>query len=102
MRQRLAESLTVSFRGGDWPQAPERHVDESGKPLDRAAMARFVAAASIIGPIESARDQLGMFVERTGAQRLVLYMEAIADATATRQSVISFAEHVDTPYEITI
>ncbi len=105
LRQRLAESLTVSFRGGDWPQvpqAPERHVDESGKPLDRAAMARFVAAASIIGPIESVRDQLGMFVERTGAQRLVLYMEAIADATATRQSVISFAEHVDTPYEFTV
>ena len=43
-----------------------------------------------------------MFVERTGAQRLVLYMEAIADATATRQSVISFAEHVDTPYEFPV
>ena len=96
-RKQLAESLTVSFKGGDWPtvpQAPDRHVDESGQPLDRAAMAQFVANASVAGPIESVRDQLSLFVERTGAERLVLYMESIADADATRQSVITFAEHM--------
>ena len=97
LRQQLAESLTVSFIGGDWPtvpQAPDRHLDESGKPLDRAAMAQFVAAGSIVGPIESVRDQVDQFVERTGAERLVLYMESIADAPATRQSAITFAEHM--------
>lgn len=97
LRQRLAESLTVSFRNGHWPtvpQAPDRHVDESGQPLDRAAMAQLVAEASLVGPVESVRDQIGMFVERTGAERLVLYMESIADAAATRDSIVTFAEHM--------
>ncbi|MEM9564430.1 MAG: LLM class flavin-dependent oxidoreductase [Actinomycetota bacterium] len=82
-RRLLAEALTESFRGGDWPhvpQGPKRgHVGRDGKPLDRGEMGRFVAEGSIVGSVDEVRDQLDEFQAATGATRLALYVEAIAD-----------------------
>ncbi|MEM1230384.1 MAG: LLM class flavin-dependent oxidoreductase [Pseudomonadota bacterium] len=95
LRESLTKSLTDSFKSGDWPAVPQavpRHTDGNGQQLDRADMAKRVAERAIVGPLESVRDQLDQFVETTGAARLVLYMEAIAEPSITRQSIVSFAE----------
>lgn len=89
-RARLAAALTESFAAGDHPHvphAPERHGD-------RAALAGFVAEGAIVGPPARVVDELGAFVERTGARRLALYTEAVADATATLDSIERFAADV--------
>lgn len=97
IRAALAEALTVSFQGGDWPmvpQAPARSVDSEGKPLDRSARVQSVVANAIVGPPQRVREQLDEFVAITGAKRLVLYMEAIADSALTLASARRFMEEV--------
>lgn len=98
-RRLLAEALTVSFRGGDWPHVPHqgptpRHVGPDGKPLDRAEMGQRVAEGSIVGPIDEVRDQLAEFQAATGASRLALYVEAIADPDRTMATIDAIADTV--------
>ncbi|MEM7018306.1 MAG: LLM class flavin-dependent oxidoreductase, partial [Pseudomonadota bacterium] len=97
LRERLEASLIESFKGGDWPKVPqaaERHIEGRPVDIDLTAKARYAAANAIVGPIESVQAQLDAFIEKTGAKRLVLYMEAIADAATTRSSIEHFAEHI--------
>lgn len=95
LREALTDSLATSFAGGNWPQvpqAPERLID--GKPVDRDTMVKSVAANAIVGPPARVREQLDEFIEASGAQRLVFYMEAIADASITLSSIRRFMEEV--------
>ncbi|MEM7079862.1 MAG: LLM class flavin-dependent oxidoreductase [Pseudomonadota bacterium] len=97
LRSALQDALTVSFRGGDWPHIPQvsdHHPDTHGKATDRSDRAAAVAAGALVGPPARVREQLDQFIEITGAKRLVLYMEAIADAALTRTSIQRFMEEV--------
>ncbi|MFV0309575.1 MAG: LLM class flavin-dependent oxidoreductase [Desertimonas sp.] len=96
-RDRLRAALTQSLRDGDHPGVPnqaDRHVGPDGQPLDRATMAEFVAAGAIVGPPSRVVDELGAFVDATGARRLVLYPESIGDASLTMGSIERFAAEV--------
>lgn len=96
-RGRLAEALTASFKAGDHPNVPQaegRHKTPDGKPLDRIAMAPLVANASPVGSPERVAEQIRAFCAATGARRLVLYMEAIADRALTLSSIERFAREV--------
>lgn len=96
-RERLAAALVESFIAGDHPmvpQAPERHVGPDGKPYDRTAMAHAVAKGAIVGPPAEVVDRLGAFIEATGARRLALYAEAVADPAIALSSIERFATDV--------
>lgn len=96
-REHLFQSLSTSFANGDWPHvpnAPKRHVDKDGKPLDRSDMARNAADGALIGSIDAMPDKLDEFIEATGARRLVLYMEAIAKPAETLRGIETLAEKV--------
>ncbi|MEM7217332.1 MAG: LLM class flavin-dependent oxidoreductase [Pseudomonadota bacterium] len=85
-RERLKASLARSFADGDWPHVPQvskRRAESSDKPPPRDAMAQGAAAAALAGPIESVRDQLAAFVEATGATRVALFAEAVAERDDT-------------------
>jgi alkanesulfonate monooxygenase SsuD/methylene tetrahydromethanopterin reductase-like flavin-dependent oxidoreductase (luciferase family) len=93
-REQLAAALTESFVAGHHPtvpQAPDRHVGPDGRPLDRATLAGYVARGAIVGSPAAVVDGLGAFIAETGARRLVLYHEAIADARLTLGSLERFA-----------
>lgn len=95
-RDRLAHSLRRSFRNGDHPQVPQasnRHGPD-GRPLDPDAMASMVAEQAIVGPPNQVVDELGHFIEATGARRIAIYHEAIADPATTMRSLHDFAIHV--------
>lgn len=96
-RDRLRAALTQSFRDGDHPAVPQRpdhHVAPDGTPLDRSAMASMVADGAIVGTPAQVVDELGEFIAATGARRLILYQEAIADPVITMESVERFAADV--------
>jgi alkanesulfonate monooxygenase SsuD/methylene tetrahydromethanopterin reductase-like flavin-dependent oxidoreductase (luciferase family) len=96
-RDQLASALRRSFRDGDHPlvpQAPNRHVGPDGAPLDPDAMASLVADHAIIGAPSQVVDELGQFIEVTGARRIALFHEAIGDPAATINSLHDFALHV--------
>lgn len=96
-RERLTRQLMQSFRDGDHPhvpQAPQRHVDADGKPFDRDAMATWVANQAIVGRPSAVVDRLGEFLATTGASRLALYMEAVADRPTILSSIERFAADV--------
>ncbi len=89
-RAALCDALATSFGHGDWPkvpQQPERHVGPDGEPIDRGSMARFVANGAIVGDAASVVEQLADFRERTGARRIAIYAEAIADRGITLQTI---------------
>jgi alkanesulfonate monooxygenase SsuD/methylene tetrahydromethanopterin reductase-like flavin-dependent oxidoreductase (luciferase family) len=93
-RDRLHGALRCSFREGDHPHVPQtsnRHVGPDGRPLDPDAMADMVASQAIIGPPAQVVDELGRFIELTGARRIAVYHEAIGDAAATMKSLQDFA-----------
>ncbi len=97
VRCRLTEALTKSFQDGDWPAVPQsknRHVDQDGNPLDRRAMAAGVAQSALIGSPEQVALDLKRFMAQTGARRLVLYMEAVAEVDTTLTSIQRFATEV--------
>ena len=97
VRERLTAALTESFAAGDHPkvpQSPDRHLGPDGKPLDSATMARYAAAGAILGPPAQVVDELGAFMEATGARRLAIYHEAAADAALTLSSIERFATEV--------
>lgn len=96
-RARLHAALEASFRTGDHPNVPQgegRHKGPDGKPFDRTQMAGLVAAASPVGPPARVAEQINGFIAATGARRLVLYMEAIADRALTLASIERFAAEV--------
>jgi alkanesulfonate monooxygenase SsuD/methylene tetrahydromethanopterin reductase-like flavin-dependent oxidoreductase (luciferase family) len=96
-RDQLRAALTQSFHDGDHPhlpQVPDRHHAPDGTPLDRGALAGMVADGAILGPPAQVVDQLGAFIAETGARRVVLYQEAIADSEATMCSIERFASEV--------
>ncbi len=96
-RERLSAALVESFAAGDHPkvpQAPERHVGPDGRPYDRTAMAHAVAQGAIVGTPAEVVDRLGSFIEATGARRLALYAEAVADPAVTLTSIERFATEV--------
>lgn len=93
-RDQLAAALRRSFRAGEHPHVPQavnRHVGPDGKPADSAAMAAQVAANAIIGSPAQVVDELGAFIDTTGARRIAIYPEAIADAEVTLKSLENFA-----------
>jgi alkanesulfonate monooxygenase SsuD/methylene tetrahydromethanopterin reductase-like flavin-dependent oxidoreductase (luciferase family) len=96
-RDQLAAALRQSFRDGHHPlvpQAPERHVGPDGEPLNPDTMAKYVAEQAIVGSPSQVVDELGRFIETTGARRIAVYHEAIADAATTMKSLNDFAVHV--------
>ncbi|MEM7409639.1 MAG: LLM class flavin-dependent oxidoreductase [Myxococcota bacterium] len=96
-RERLREALTTSFQDGDWPAVPGaegRHRDADGNPVDRAAMATGVADGAILGDPQQVAEALRAFIDTTGARRIALYAEAIADREATLASIERFAKEV--------
>lgn len=96
-RKRLRQRLGESFRHGDWPHVPQaknRHVDASGKPIDRETMADFIAQLAIVGPPEKVASELAGVASATGATRFTLYMEAIAERDAVLRSIERFAREV--------
>ncbi|MCF6385447.1 LLM class flavin-dependent oxidoreductase [Mycobacterium sp. MBM] len=93
-REQLAVALRRSFRDGEHPHVPQavnRHVGPDGKPADSAAMAAQVAANAIIGSPAQVVDELGAFIDTTGARRIAIYPEAIADGALTLKSLEDFA-----------
>ncbi|WP_441963665.1 LLM class flavin-dependent oxidoreductase [Mycolicibacterium houstonense] len=93
-RKRLAASLRAMFRDGDHPlvpQAGDRHIGPDGKPVDRATMAASVADLAIVGSPNQVVDELGRFMETTGATRIAVYHEAIGDPATTMKSLQDFA-----------
>lgn len=93
-RDQLAAALRRSFRGGEHPHVPQavnRHIGPDGRPVDSTAMAEQVAADAIIGSPAQVVDELGEFIETTGARRIAIYPEAIADAAVTLTSLEDFA-----------
>lgn len=96
-RERLAAALRVSFREGDHPHVPQatnRHVDKDGNELQPGDMADAVAAGAIIGSAAQVTDELGAFIEQTGARRLAIFHEAIGDPRVTLASLEEFAAEV--------
>ncbi|MBJ7464789.1 MAG: LLM class flavin-dependent oxidoreductase [Mycolicibacterium sp.] len=96
-RDQLAAALRRSFRAGEHPHVPQavnRHIGPDGRPADSAAMAEQVAANAIIGSPAQVVDELGAFIDNTGARRIAIYPEAIADAAVTLTSLEDFAELV--------
>ncbi len=96
-RDRLAAALRRSFRDGDHPAVPQavnRHVGPDGEPVDRDTMAQMVADDAIVGSPARVVDELGGFIETTGARRIAVYHEAIADPATTMKSLRDFALHV--------
>ncbi len=96
-RERLTAALTQSFLAGDHPavpQQPERHLGPDGKPFERGAMAAMVAQGALVGPPTQIVDELGAFIDDTGARRIVLYQESIADEGRTMRSIERFAAEV--------
>lgn len=96
-RERLAAALTESFRAGDHPkvpQAPDRHVGPDGRRLEPAQMVDYVVQGAIIGPPGQVVDELGAFIDASGARRLALYQEAIADPALILASIERFASDV--------
>lgn len=93
-RDQLEAALRRSFRDGDHPvlpQAADRLVGPDGRPVDWDAMARLVAHHAIVGPPNQVVDELGSFIETTGARRIAFYHEAIADPATTMKSLHDFA-----------
>jgi len=96
-RAKLGRALLESFHAGDWPHVPQaknRHVDAEGKPLDRGALAGFVAQMALVGTPERVAAQLREIEATTGASRFVLYMEAIAEKEIILESIERFAKEV--------
>lgn len=96
-RKQLRERLGESFRDGDWPHVPQaknRHVDASGKPIDREVMADFIGQFAVVGPPAKVAAEIDALVETTGAIRITLYMEAIASRAAILSSIERFAREV--------
>lgn len=96
-RDQLAAALRRAFRAGDHPHVPQganRHRGPDGKPAGPEAMAESVAANAIIGSPAQVVDDLGGFIDATGARRIAIYPEAIADAAVTLKSLENFAEVV--------
>ncbi|WKG01975.1 LLM class flavin-dependent oxidoreductase [Mycolicibacterium sp. HK-90] len=94
VRERLEASLRTSFRDGDHPHVPQagdRHIGPDGKPVDRDAMATSVANLAIVGGPNQVADELGRFMETTGATRIAVYHEAIGDPATTMKSLQDFA-----------
>jgi alkanesulfonate monooxygenase SsuD/methylene tetrahydromethanopterin reductase-like flavin-dependent oxidoreductase (luciferase family) len=93
-RDQLADALRRSFHEGDHrlvPQAPNRHVGRDGKPMDPDTMAKYVAEQAIVGSPSQVVDELGGFIETTGARRIALFHEAIGDASMALKSLQDFA-----------
>lgn len=93
-RKRLNAALRTSFKDGDHPHVPQganRHVGPDGRPLNADAMADVVAAGAIIGSPDQVVDELGRFIETTGARRIAVFHEAIAEPGATLKSLEDFA-----------
>jgi alkanesulfonate monooxygenase SsuD/methylene tetrahydromethanopterin reductase-like flavin-dependent oxidoreductase (luciferase family) len=93
-RDQLAAALRRSFREGDHPlvpQAPNRHVGPDGKPMNPDTMAEYVAEQAIVGSPSQVVDELGGFIETTGARRIALFREAIADPATALKSLQDFA-----------
>lgn len=93
-RDQLEAALRTSFHDGDHPalpQAANRHVGPDGKPIDWNAMATLVANLAIVGSPNQVVDELGRFIETTGARRIAIYHEAIADRPTTMKSLQDFA-----------
>jgi alkanesulfonate monooxygenase SsuD/methylene tetrahydromethanopterin reductase-like flavin-dependent oxidoreductase (luciferase family) len=93
-RDQLAAALRRSFRDGDHPAVPQainRHVGPDGNPVDRNEMATLVAGSAIVGAPSQVVDELGSFIEATGARRIAVYHEAIADPVTTMTSLRDFA-----------
>ncbi|MCV7113660.1 LLM class flavin-dependent oxidoreductase [Mycolicibacterium setense] len=81
-REQLAGALKCSFRDGDHPHVPQamnRHHGPDGQPGSPAEMADIVAGNAIIGGPAQVVDELGRFIQTTGAQRIAVYPEAIGD-----------------------
>ncbi|WP_233164885.1 LLM class flavin-dependent oxidoreductase [Mycobacterium sp. AT1] len=96
-RDQLAAALRRSFRDGDHPHVPQaanRHIGPDGRPADPDAMAEHVAANAIVGSPAQVVDELGSFIEATGARRIAGYHEAISDASVTLRSLEDFAQIV--------
>ncbi|MCV7226599.1 LLM class flavin-dependent oxidoreductase [Mycolicibacterium komossense] len=93
-RDQLAAALRRSFRDGNHPHVPQashRHTGPDGKPASPDAMAEQVAANAIVGTPSRVVDELGRFIETTGAQRITLFHEAIADPAIAMRSLEDFA-----------
>jgi alkanesulfonate monooxygenase SsuD/methylene tetrahydromethanopterin reductase-like flavin-dependent oxidoreductase (luciferase family) len=54
----------------------------------------MVADNAIVGPPSVVIDRLRAFFDVTGAQRVVLYMEALGEQTSVLESIQRFAEEV--------
>ncbi|MET4427174.1 LLM class flavin-dependent oxidoreductase [Mycolicibacterium sp. 624] len=96
-RDDLANALRESFRAGDHPHVPQssnRHLLPDGRPASPDAMARMVADQAIVGSPAHVVDELGQFIETTGASRIAVYFESIADKKVTLRSLEDFASVV--------
>jgi alkanesulfonate monooxygenase SsuD/methylene tetrahydromethanopterin reductase-like flavin-dependent oxidoreductase (luciferase family) len=96
-RAALAERLKQSFRDGDWPHVPQarnRHVGPDGQPIAREKLAEFVAQHALVGPPDRICQRLQEIRTKLGAQRFVLFMEAIADRKSILSSIERFAREV--------
>ncbi|MCQ9384878.1 LLM class flavin-dependent oxidoreductase [Brevibacterium moorei] len=95
-RDGLQRALQQSFEAGEHPHVPNAgsHVGPDGEPVGPAAQAAMSAQGAIIGSAAQVVDELGTFVERTGAARIAIHPEASADRDLTLQTVEAFAEHV--------
>ncbi|WP_337188438.1 LLM class flavin-dependent oxidoreductase [Phenylobacterium sp.] len=91
-RERLREALTAAFIDGDHPAVPQSQGRRAHG--DRAELARAVAEAAIVGPPHAVAERLAAFRARTGAERLLLYMEAIGDRGRTLRSIERFHAEV--------
>ncbi len=96
-RDRLANAARQSYNDGDHPhvpQAPEFHVGPDGKPLTSEDQVQMALNAAIVGPVNQVVDELGTFIETTGARRLAFYTEATTDAGITMRTITDLAEKV--------
>jgi len=96
-RAALTEKLKQSLRDGDWPHVPQaanRHVGPDGRPLAREHLAEFVAQQALVGPPDRIYQGLQDIRARLGAERFVLYMEAIGDRRQILVSIERFAREV--------
>lgn len=93
-RAQLQAALTESFREGNHPHVPQAkpHRDAEGNRIPSEALAKGAAEQAIIGPPSQVEDELGTFVETTGAKRLVVYAEAIASEAAMLRTIETVAD----------